>query len=56
MSPQPEKTVLLELAGDLLVSLRREAVKRETTAPRLAQELLDVVIAEDLVRAVLDDD
>jgi hypothetical protein len=56
MSPQPEKSVTLELNGELLLLLRREAAKRETSALRLARQLLDVIIAEDLVGAVLDVD
>jgi hypothetical protein len=55
MSRQPEKAMMFELDGELLLLLRREAAKRETSAPRLARELLDTVISENLVRAVLDD-
>jgi hypothetical protein len=55
MSRQPEQRMVLELEGELLLRLRREAAKRETSASRLARELLNVVIAEDLIRAVLDD-
>jgi hypothetical protein len=48
-------SAIVEIDGEMLVRFRREAARRETTAPRLARELLDVAIAENLYRAILDD-
>jgi hypothetical protein len=46
---------VVEIAHNTVLSLRREAAKRETTVERLARELLDVIAADGLVGAVLDD-
>jgi hypothetical protein len=46
---------IVEIAHETVLGLRREAVKRETTVERLAKDLLDVIAADNLVAAVLDD-
>jgi hypothetical protein len=52
----PDRTFRSIGVGDTLYAdLRREAVKRETTVDRLARDLLDRIVADKLIRAVLDD-
>ena len=48
--------VKIELPHQTACGLRREAAKRETTLQRLAVELLDLVVDDGLVGAVLDVD
>jgi hypothetical protein len=47
---------MIELDHDVARLFRGEAAKRETTVPRLVRELLDVIAADGLTTAILDDD
>jgi hypothetical protein len=47
-------SALVEIDGEMLARLRLEAARRQTTAPRLARDLLDVAITDNLFRAILD--
>ena len=46
--------VTIELPHQTVCGLRREAAKRETSFARLAVEILDLVVDDGLVGAVLD--
>jgi hypothetical protein len=48
-------TTAIELEHDLVVRFRVEAAKRETTVPQLIRDLLDVIAADGLTTAILDD-
>jgi hypothetical protein len=51
----PIRTTAIELDHDLVVRFRVEAAKRETTVPQLIRDLLDVIAADGLTTAILDD-
>jgi hypothetical protein len=48
--------VAVELNRDLLMRLRPAAAHRNTTVPQLVRDLLEVVAADRLVDAILDDE
>jgi hypothetical protein len=48
-------TTAIELDNDLIVRFRAEAAKRDTTVPLLIRDLLDVIAADGLTTAILDD-
>jgi hypothetical protein len=45
----------IEISRDLLVALRPEAARRQTTVPRLINHLLAVTVEDKLTTAILDD-
>jgi hypothetical protein len=51
----PLHTTAIELEHDIVVRFRVEAAKREKTVPQLIRELLDVIVADKLTNAILDD-
>lgn len=51
----PFRTTAIELDHDLVVQFRVEAAKRKLTVPQLVRELLDVIAADGLTAAILDD-
>ena len=51
----PFHTTAIELDHDLVVRFRVEAAKRERTVSQLIRELLDVIAADRLTTAILDD-
>jgi hypothetical protein len=52
----PVPPLHLEIDGDLVRALRATARHRDVNARSLAREILEVVVAENLVSAVLDTD
>jgi hypothetical protein len=53
--PGDRPPTVVEIAHEVVVSLRREARRRDTTVERLARDLLDIIATDGLVGAVLDD-
>jgi hypothetical protein len=54
--PTTAPIVHLTLEGEVAAALRREARRRDVSAVALAYAVLDVVLADQLVAAVLDVD
>jgi hypothetical protein len=54
-SESPFRTTALELEHALIVKFRNEAARREMTVPQLIRDLLDVIAADALTGAILDD-
>ena len=54
--PGDRPATVVEIAHEVVVSLRREARRRDTTVERLARDLLDIIATDGLVGAVLDTD
>ena len=52
---RPTISIALEIDRAVAVRLRHEAARRETTLDYLVRHLLDVVAAEQLTSAILDD-
>jgi hypothetical protein len=48
-------TVEIDLAGDSLIHFRREAMRRNLPVARLVYDLLDIIAADRLTPAILDD-
>jgi hypothetical protein len=53
--PGQSHPTAIELDRDLVVQFRAEAAKRETTVPQLIREMLNVIAADGLTTAILDD-
>jgi hypothetical protein len=53
--PSPPPPVVIELDRDLVRRLRPQAAKREYSVAGLARRLLEMIAADDLVGAILDD-
>jgi len=54
-TPATEQSVIgVKLANESLTKIEREAVRRGTTGPLLAAQLLNIVAADDMFVAVLD--
>jgi hypothetical protein len=51
----PFRATTLELDHDHVVQFRVEAAKRELTVSQLVRDLLDVIAADGLTTAILDD-
>jgi hypothetical protein len=51
----PLRATTVELDHDLVFRFRDEAAKRDTTVPQLIRDLLDVIAADGLTTAILDD-
>ena len=51
----PVIEIRAHLPHELATRLRREACKRDTTVDRLIRDLLDTIVQDKLVQAVLDD-
>jgi hypothetical protein len=49
-----DRTKAIEIDLALILALRPEAARRGTTVPRLIHELLDVIAADKLTGAILD--
>jgi hypothetical protein len=49
------RTTAIELDHDLVVQFRGEAARRDCTVPQLVRHLLDVIAADRLTTAILDD-
>jgi hypothetical protein len=45
----------IEIEHEIVVRFRSEAAKREKTVPQLIRNLLDVIAADGLTAAILDD-
>jgi hypothetical protein len=52
----PLHATTVELDHDLVFLFRAEAAKRDTTVPQLVRDLLEVIAADKLTTAILDDD
>jgi hypothetical protein len=53
--PQPRRALTVELEPHVALRLRPAAVARGTTVPEIAREILEIVAADKLIDAVLDD-
>jgi hypothetical protein len=53
--PRPVTVIEIDLAGDSLIHFRREAQRRDMSVARLVHDLLDVIAADGLTAAILDD-
>jgi hypothetical protein len=51
----PLRRTAIEFEHDLVVRFRVEAARREMTVPQLIRDLLDVIAADGLTTAILDD-
>jgi hypothetical protein len=49
-----QSTIGVRLANESLTKIEREAVKRGTTGPLLAAQLLNIIAADEMFSAVLD--
>ena len=45
----------IEVERGLVTSLRKAALQRGTNAPRLLRDIINVVVTDELVDAILDD-
>jgi hypothetical protein len=45
----------IDLAGDSIIHFRQEAMRRDMPVARLVHDLLDVIAADGLTTAILDD-
>jgi hypothetical protein len=53
--PLHDKLLVIELDRDLVLRLRPEAARRDVPVTRLIHDLLDVIVADRLTTAILDD-
>ena len=47
--------MIIEVDHSVVTGLRKAAARRDTSVARLASDLLDTIVADDLVQAILDD-
>ena len=63
-SPQPplrppqdrSPTIMVEVGREVIVDLRPEAARRDVSVPRLINDPLDTIVADQLTTAILDDE
>ena len=49
----PQRSTLIELEHELIVSFRREAARREMPVTRLIHESLNTIVTDQLTTAIL---